>query len=224
MSLKGFFQNSYFYLFLGCMGTLGSLGITLAIAQKANSEPMTAAYPGIARPDCPDQTQTQLNICAYEWELATDSQRDYVYNDLASTLSPEQQIELERVESAWSLFETNYCRLLSDPYQGGTIQPLILGTCRAQRDNERIETLLQWGTVEADYETVATQVENAYQVAIQDGSSYEQERLTLNQIFWKIYQTRQCNWEAAQADDVAQQREQCLTRLSQQRLSHLTML
>lgn len=223
MALRGIFQNSYSYLFLGCVGTLG--GLMLAIAAQANSEPLAEplpdAYPGIAQPDCPDQTQTRLNICAYEWELATDSRRDSVYNELASTLTPEQQSELEQVESAWSLFETNYCRLMSDPYRGGTIQPLILGTCRAQQDNERIETLLQWGSAEADYETVTAQVENAYQLALQNGSAYAQKRLPLNQTFWKIYQTRQCNWEAAQAD--AQQREQCLTRLSQQRLSHLLL-
>lgn len=55
MFLKGIFKNSYFYLFLGCMGILGSLGITLAIAEKATSaplaEPLTEAYPGIVRPD-----------------------------------------------------------------------------------------------------------------------------------------------------------------------------
>lgn len=37
MSLKALFQNSYFYLFLGCMGILGSLGLTILMAERANA-------------------------------------------------------------------------------------------------------------------------------------------------------------------------------------------
>lgn len=49
MSLKNLFQNGYFYLFLGCMGTLGSLGITLFMAENANSAPITdLAYNNLA--------------------------------------------------------------------------------------------------------------------------------------------------------------------------------
>ena len=50
MPLKSLFQNSYFYLFLGCMGTLGSLGITLFMAENANSAPI------------PDQIYNNLSV------------------------------------------------------------------------------------------------------------------------------------------------------------------
>ncbi|NEQ49957.1 MAG: DUF1311 domain-containing protein [Leptolyngbya sp. SIO3F4] len=223
MSLKGFFQNSYFYLFLGCMGALGSLGITILMAEKASSEPVLAPYPGIVPSACPEQTQAQLNLCAYEWEQATDQHREEVYNNLLATLNPEQTIDLEQVELSWRIFESNYCRLLSDSYRGGTIQPLILSTCRAERDNERIEILLQWGAVDAEYEALAIELQNTYQTVLQEGSPYQQERLPLNQAFWELYQTRQCDWEAMQAEISDQQRKQCLTRLSQQRLEQLRL-
>ncbi len=49
MSLENLLKNSYFYLFLGCMATLGSLGITLFMAEQANSQPWAEDYSAISQ-------------------------------------------------------------------------------------------------------------------------------------------------------------------------------
>lgn len=65
MSLKSLFQNCYFYLFLGCMGTLGSLGLTLLAAEKANSKSMLGTAPETALLEFPGQIHPQPSIYPY---------------------------------------------------------------------------------------------------------------------------------------------------------------
>ena len=214
-------------MLLSCRSLVISL---LALTLTASASEANGAFPGVMQPDCPDQTQTALNGCAADWERAASARRQDVYGALEGSTFSGELNTLQTAEFTWQAFESTYCALISHGYRGGTIYPLILSSCRAERHNERTVALTQWTPeVLPDYFTVLPQLEGAYEAALADASFRVQAGLPSNQMLWETYRNQHCTWEVGQYAEEPNLGEgdrlnRCFARLTRQRIEQLRLL
>ena len=94
------------------------------------------------RDACDDpQTQTEMNICADKRFKAADAALNRVYNQLASKLEADARAKLKAAEVSWLKYRDDNCDYEAAPFEGGTMQPLILFSCMERMTKARTEEL-----------------------------------------------------------------------------------
>ena len=84
------------------------------------------------------ETQLALDECVggQVAELTSEMQKA-----LSDEVSQFGAANVARVQNSWSAFEKAECSLEESPYKGGTIQPLIYGTCERGLLVQRIDEI-----------------------------------------------------------------------------------
>ncbi|HEY5072199.1 MAG TPA: lysozyme inhibitor LprI family protein [Caulobacteraceae bacterium] len=88
-----------------------------------------------ARAACPGETQMEMNACAAATLKAADAKLAVAYAKLDPT--PQRQA----AELAWIAYRDAECRYEASVYQGGSIQPMVLANCMAERAKARTAEL-----------------------------------------------------------------------------------
>ena len=122
---------------------LGAAGVTTAALGFA-------VTPGLAQEDrdinCDDAyTQSEMNICAArdydDADAALNAQWSVTYAAMADYPGAKQT--LLEAQRAWLTYRDAQCDAVGTPYEGGSIQPLVIATCLANLTRARTEELQQ---------------------------------------------------------------------------------
>ncbi len=163
-----------------------------AQAKAPKPQPVPELPAECASPD----TQTQMNICAgAEYERA-DVQLNNAYQANLSTVSGAQADQLVAAEQAWIAYRDQYCDFVQGQYAGGSIQPLIYGTCMTQLTQERTALLTQTAPTQTDLETTDAALNVVYQDLQDLLPPPAQDQLTDAQLAWLDYRDAHCAFEA----------------------------
>ncbi|MBC5993754.1 lysozyme inhibitor LprI family protein [Pontibacter cellulosilyticus] len=97
---------------------------------------------GQAKQNCEDpQTQLEMNICAAEDFKRVDAELNKVYKEIVSKLEPNSKGLMVKAQKSWLVVRDNHCGLYEQFYQGGSIMPLMLYTCKTELTQNRIKEL-----------------------------------------------------------------------------------
>ena len=126
----------------------------LSIAGSFASAFFAVAPTGVAaqEPDCRDpQTQAAMNICAGRDHEAADRDLNRVYRDLRAALQERDRElgpRLGGIEAAlvagqrgWIAYRDGHCAVAGAEARGGTMEPLLVTTCKAELTRHRAREL-----------------------------------------------------------------------------------
>jgi uncharacterized protein YecT (DUF1311 family) len=202
-----------FRTYLQQMGAI-AVGLScFAIAPVSAQTIASAQQLGVAPLQCAEENQQALNRCALNWAKTADFLRSLIYEELETGLSRPMQSQLVQVEKAWTMFRDVHCEELSQPFQDGSIYPLLYHSCRARMTNDRIADLQAMGEISLT-PAVATQ-------RLTQRVNSLQLQQTAGQRQWQRYQTLHCQFEARQLAEQPEQLKQCRQRLTEARIREL---
>jgi uncharacterized protein YecT (DUF1311 family) len=126
----------------------------LSIAGSFASVFFAVAPTGVAaqQPDCRDpQTQAAMNICAGRDHEAADRDLNRVYRELRAVLQERDRElgpRLGGIEAAlvagqrgWIAYRDGHCAVAGSEARGGTMEPLLVITCKAELTRHRTQEL-----------------------------------------------------------------------------------
>lgn len=172
--------------------------------------------PGIAAPYCPDESQQGLNRCAGQWLKTAEYFEQLVYADLVPQLELPLRVQLASAEEHWRVFRMTECRLVSEPFIGGSIHPLIYASCLAIATNDRTADLQEWGDSTLSVQEASDRLTTLLkELDWADNEAQSQ---------WEAYRDQHCTFEASYHPDQPDQYEQCLSRLTTTRILRLEAL
>ncbi len=111
-----------------------------------------ALWPGTAAAlDCQSpMTQTDMNICAGRDYDAADKELNKVYGQImtwAKANNPAMAKALRTAQRAWIPYRDTTCAWEGLAVAGGTMEPTIVATCKADLTRTRLKTLKDgWAT------------------------------------------------------------------------------
>lgn len=116
-------------------------------------------------PSCDDaRTQTEMNLCAGIAFQAADSVLNQVYPRVVAGVDSARVPLLREAQRQWIRLRDADCALEAAAFQGGSMQPMVYGLCRAERTRERVahlRSLLVAETDQADERGAVTQAAEA---------------------------------------------------------------
>jgi uncharacterized protein YecT (DUF1311 family) len=196
---------------------LASLGIGLFLPGL----PLLAQQTNCTNP----QTQTEMNICAGISLQKSNRQLNQVYQTLLPKLSNTEKRLLSAVQMRWMQFRDNECTFASSRYEGGSIQPLIISTCKDNLTRQRTSDLTAYlqgkpiSPKSSNYSLVDRDLNQRYQQLRQTLSPEYQQNLETAELSWINYRNAACEFEASRSRQDA--RTPCLIRLTEQRTQQL---
>jgi uncharacterized protein YecT (DUF1311 family) len=99
--------------------------------------------PGSAHAQCEDkQTTMEMTNCMDGEVKKADAELNRVYQAALKKHRPENAIKLRKAQRAWIAFRDAQCEAEGSLYQGGTIQPVIMGHCRLILTQQRTKHIL----------------------------------------------------------------------------------
>ena len=99
-----------------------------------------AQWPGTQRCDSLLQQQP-MNACYAEVAQRTTAKLDTLVRQLLQRLAPSRRAGLQASQAAWIKYRDLECRWEEDAVDGGTVGPLIGGTCMIDLTWKRIDEL-----------------------------------------------------------------------------------
>jgi len=88
--------------------------------------------------DCANATtQAAMNQCAAQELEREDKKINASYKELRSKLAPEQQNQLKEVQLAWIKYKDLACKYEAGGVEGGSVYPMVLASCLAQKTRQR---------------------------------------------------------------------------------------
>ena len=100
---------------------------------------MAGAFPAWAA-DCPDNTQTGMNICAGAAYRAADTNLNTVYGEVLARLKADDAAissALVAAQRSWIVFRDAQCRFMSSAVAGGSARPMVELQCLAAETEMR---------------------------------------------------------------------------------------
>ncbi|GHA74269.1 lysozyme inhibitor LprI family protein [Pontibacter akesuensis] len=92
--------------------------------------------------DCGNaQTQLEMNRCAAEAYQQADKALNDVYNAIIPKLSAEAKTLLVMAQQSWLVVRDSHCGLYEQFYEGGSMMPLMLYTCKTELTQNRTKEL-----------------------------------------------------------------------------------
>lgn len=88
------------------------------------------------------QTQAEMNQIAIASYTEVDQELNTVYNQLLKTLSTKEKELLITAQKNWIAFRDSHCAFEVEKYDGGSMQPLLLTSCKEECTQTRIEELI----------------------------------------------------------------------------------
>lgn len=94
------------------------------------------------RPNCDDpQNQSEMNICAGIAYQNADRQLNQVYQQLLPKLPASRKQKLITAQQAWIKFRDSSCDFERSAFEGGSMAPMIYGSCLATVTEQRTKDL-----------------------------------------------------------------------------------
>lgn len=110
----------------------------------------TFVFPGASWAlDCANaMTQAAMNQCAAQELEREDKKINATYKELRSKLAPDQQNQLKDVQLAWIKYKDLACKYEAGGVEGGSLYPMVLASCLAQKTRQRSAELAAMGKCE----------------------------------------------------------------------------
>lgn len=77
------------------------------------------------------RTQAEMNTCAAEDYRAADADLNRVYGELRARLDSRRRQALLGAQRAWLRYRDAHCAFDGSAVEGGSMQPLVVASCRA---------------------------------------------------------------------------------------------
>jgi uncharacterized protein YecT (DUF1311 family) len=190
-----------------CSGRLP--GMIRPVSAQATTD---GKIPGVASPTCAEETQAALNRCASQWSRTAEYLRSIVYQDLFGQLSKPLQVKLSKTEQSWRSFRDIHCQELTQPFQDGSIYPLLYHSCLANLTNDRIANLKGLG------ETTLTPAATTQRLMIVLNQSNAKNSPGQRQ--WQRYRGLHCQFEVSHFA-TPNQAQNCQQRLESNRIRQI---
>lgn len=87
------------------------------------------------------QTQAEMYQTAIASYTKVDAELNTTYNKLLKTLSAKERKLLITAQKNWIAFRDAHCAFEVEEFDGGSMQPLLLITCKEECTRNRIEEL-----------------------------------------------------------------------------------
>lgn len=90
--------------------------------------------------------QAELNQCTAAQYQAADSKLNQTYQEALKRAAGKQQEQLKKAQLAWIALRDADCTFLSSGAEGGSVQPMLINQCMADKTVEResfLASLLQ---------------------------------------------------------------------------------
>lgn len=82
-------------------------------------------------------TQTEMNTCAAQQYQAADKTLNQTYQTAIKRAAAPQRDLLKKAQQAWIALRDADCALIGSGTEGGSVQPMIVNQCLAEKTNER---------------------------------------------------------------------------------------
>ncbi len=161
--------------------------------------------PGIPELNCVDKTQLGLNQCAVYWSKTTQLLQSSIYGDWAKRLSKQYQPTFTIAQKYWQEYREAHCTELVEPFQEGSMAPMLYHRCLARLNNDRIADLKGIAVYDSEDEPQQAPVTS---------------RQDTTQALWERYQTQYCKFESLFFGSQTRSK-QCPNRLNLGRLHHI---
>ncbi|PHJ60938.1 hypothetical protein VF14_15835 [Nostoc linckia z18] len=161
--------------------------------------------PGIPELNCVDKTQLGLNRCAVYWSKTTQFLQSSIYGDWAKRLSKQYQSTFAIAQKYWQEYREAHCTELVEPFQEGSMAPMLYHRCLARLNNDRIADLKGIAVYDSEDEP--------QQAPVTSGQD-------TTQALWERYQTQYCKFESRFFGSQTRSK-QCPNRLNLGRLRHI---
>lgn len=161
--------------------------------------------PGIPELNCVDKTQLGLNQCAVYWSKTTQLLQSSIYGDWAKRLSKQYQPTFTIAQKYWQEYREAHCTELVEPFQEGSMAPMLYHRCLARLNNDRIADLKGIAVYDSEDEPQQAPVTS---------------RQDTTQALWERYQTQYCKFESLFFGSQTRSK-QCPNRLNLGRLRHI---
>ena len=168
------------------------------------------------------QTQTAMNLCSHHEYKATDAALNEAYQNLKAQQSNSGKQALEAAELAWIDYRDLDCTFAASEYEGGSIVPLVIGTCLEDQTKTRLTELQQPELSQLSYSEADAQLNQVYQSFMSAIKEARKDGLTKAQTAWIKYRDRNCAFESRYAS-VEITANQCSARMSETRAAQLQM-
>ncbi|ABA23613.1 hypothetical protein Ava_4008 [Trichormus variabilis ATCC 29413] len=165
----------------------------------------SSVRPGIPELNCVDETQIGLNQCAVYWSKTTQFLQSSIYGDWAERLSKQYQPTFGIAQKYWQDYREAHCTELVEPFQEGSMAPMLYHRCLARLNNDRIADLKGIAVYDSEDE--------AQQAPVTSGQD-------TTQALWERYQTEYCKFESLFFGSQTRSK-QCPNRLNLGRLRHI---
>ena len=92
--------------------------------------------------NCGDMdTQMEINLCAAKEFAKADQNLNTIYKKVISKLSSEEKSFLIAAQKSWIVVRDNHCSIYTKLYEGGSMMPLMVNTCKTELTQNRIKEL-----------------------------------------------------------------------------------
>lgn len=91
-------------------------------------------------------TQTELNSCTAAQYQTADKKLNQTYQDAIKRATPPQAQLLKKAQQVWITLRDSDCEFVGSGVQGGSVQPMVVNQCLADKTIEReawLASLLQ---------------------------------------------------------------------------------
>ncbi len=91
-------------------------------------------------------TQTELNTCTAQQYQAADKKLNQTYQAAYKRAEGPQRELLKKAQQAWITLRDADCAFIGSGTEGGSVQPMIINQCLAEKTSEReamLSTLMQ---------------------------------------------------------------------------------
>jgi uncharacterized protein YecT (DUF1311 family) len=118
--------------------------IPITILAACSSPTPDQEIAGIQSEDCrnnPRATQYELNMCAGQMATQTSQQLAQLLEEIEEDLPNEFWIQLEENQVLWEKLREQDCQLNRSFFEGGSMAPMMYGSCINQQNLARIKFL-----------------------------------------------------------------------------------
>jgi uncharacterized protein YecT (DUF1311 family) len=92
--------------------------------------------------NCVDpQTQLEMNLCSLRDLEVSDKKLNELYKEIVGLIDPKSKPLLVQAQRNWIVVRDNHCKLYEHFYDGGSMMPMMLNSCRKELTDNRIREL-----------------------------------------------------------------------------------
>ncbi|MBK0403185.1 DUF1311 domain-containing protein [Adhaeribacter sp. BT258] len=92
--------------------------------------------------DCANaSTQAEMHMCAAKAFQKADQELNLVYKEVISRLEKSAKTSFVTAQKSWLLVRDNHCAVYGHLYEGGSMVPLVINTCKTELTQNRVSEL-----------------------------------------------------------------------------------